>query len=106
MNSDTYEEESTEVDEVEPQDTSETEEELRKPFTFTAVDDKFVRHITPKQRQALESQKNSSVISKSVSTNSSMESIFQPMVILTSTKRKQLDDSNMEPGMTRKKPPS
>ena len=63
-NSDTYEEESTEVDEVEPEDTSETEEELRKPFTFTAVDDKFVRRITPKQRQALESQKNSSAISK------------------------------------------
>jgi len=106
MNSDTYEEESTEVDEVEPQNTSETEEELRKPFTFTAVDDKFVRRITPKQRQALESQKNSSAISKSVSTNSSMESIFQPMVTPTSTKRKRLDDSDMEPGMTRKKPPS
>jgi len=105
-NSDTYEEESTEVDEVEPEDTSETEEELRKPFTFTAVDDKFVRRITPKQRQALESQKNSSAISKSVSTNSSMESIFQPMVTPTSTKRKRLDDSDMEPGMTRKKPPS
>ena len=105
-NSDTYEEESTEVDEVEPEDTSETEEELRKPFTFTAVDDKFVRRITPKQRQALESQKNSSAISKSVSTNSSMESIFQPMVTPTSTKRKWLDDSNVEPGMTRKKPPS
>ena len=102
-NSDTYEEESTVVDEVEPEDTSETEEELRKPFTFTAVDDKFVRRITPKQRQALESQKNSSVISKSVSTNSSMESIFQPMVTPTSTKRKWLDDSNVEPGMTRKK---
>ena len=100
-NSDTYEEESTEVDEVEPEDTSETEEELRKPFTFTAVDDKFVRHITPKQRQALESQKNSSAISKSVSTNSSMESIFQPMVTPTSTKRKRLDDSDMEPGITR-----
>ena len=106
MNSDTYEEESTEVDEVEPEDTSETEEELRKPFTFTAVDDKFVHYITPKQRQALESQKNSSAISKSVSTNSSMESIFQPMVTPTSTKRKRLDDSDMEPGMTRKKPPS
>ena len=105
-NSDTYEEESTEVDEVKPEDTSETEEELRKPFTFTAVDDKFVRRITPKQRQALESQKNSSAISKSVSTNSSMESIFQPMVTPTSTKRKRLDDSDMEPGMTRKKPPS
>ena len=105
-NSDTYEGESTEVDEVEPEDTSETEEELRKPFTFTAVDDKFVRRITPKQRQALESQKNSSAISKSVSTNSSMESIFQPMVTPTSTKRKRLDDSDMEPGMTRKKPPS
>ena len=105
-NSDTYEEESTEVDEVEPEDSSETEEELRKPFTFTAVDDKFVRRITPKQRQALESQKNSSAISKSVSTNSSMESIFQPMVTPTSTKRKRLDDSDMEPGMTRKKPPS
>lgn len=105
-NSDTYEEESTEVDEVEPEDTSETEEELRKPFTFTAVDDKFVRRITPKQRQALESQKNSPAISKSVSTNSSMESIFQPIVTPTSTKRKRLDDSDMEPGMTRKKPPS
>ena len=106
MNSDTYEEESTEVDEVEPEDTSETEEELRKPFTFTAVDDKFVRHITPKQRQALESRKNSPAIPKSVSTNSSMESIFQPIVIPTSTKRKWLDDSDMEPGMTWKKPPS
>ena len=105
-NSDTYEEESTEVDEVEPEDTSETEEELQKPFTFTAVDDKFVRRITPKQRQALEFQKNSSAISKSVSTNSSMESIFQPMVTPTSTKRKQLHDSDMEPGMTWKKPPS
>ena len=105
-NSDTYEEESTEVDEVEPEDTPETEEELRKPFTFTAVDDKFVRRITPKQRQALESQKNSSAILKSVSTNSSMESIFQPMVTPTSMKRKRLDDSDMEPGMTRKKTPS
>ena len=68
MNSDTYEEESTEVDEVEPEleDTSETEEVLQKPFTFSAVDDKFVRRITPKQRQALESQKNSSAILKSV----------------------------------------
>ena len=101
MNSDTYEEESTEVDEVEPEDTSETEEEL---FTFTTVDDKCIHHITPKQQQALESQKNSSVISKSVLTNSSMESIFQPMMTLTFTKRKQLDDSDMEPGMTQKKP--
>src|SRR5436305_3340501 len=107
-NSDTYEEESTEVDEVEPEleDTSETEEVLQKPFTFSAVDDKFVRCITPKQRQALESQKNSPAISKSVSTNSSMESIFQPIVTPTSTKRKRLDGSDMEPGMTRKKPPS
>ena len=35
-----------EVDEVEPEDTSETEEEL---FTFTTVDDKCIHHITPKQ---------------------------------------------------------
>ena len=35
-----------------------------------------------------------------------MESIFQPMMTPTSTKRKRLDDSDMEPGMTRKKPPS
>ena len=48
-NSDTYEEESTEVDEVEPEDTSETEEELQKLFTFTTVDDKCIHHITPKQ---------------------------------------------------------
>ena len=66
MNSDTYEEESTEVDEFKPEDTSDTEEVLQKPFTFSAVDDKFVRRITPKQRQALESQKNSSAILKSV----------------------------------------
>ena len=49
MNSDTYEEEFTEVDEVKPENTSETEEELQKLFTFTAVDDKFIHHITPKQ---------------------------------------------------------
>ena len=55
MNSDTYEEESTEVDEVKPENTSETEEELQKPFTFTAVDNKFVRCIIPKQQQALKS---------------------------------------------------
>ena len=106
MNSNTYEEESTEVDEVEPEGTSETKKELQKPFTFTAIDDKFIHHITLKQQQALKSQKNSSAISKSVSTNSSMEFIFQSIVIPTSMKRKQLDDSDMEPGMTWKKPPS
>src|SRR5438046_4755319 len=108
MNSDTYEEESTEVDEVEPEleNTSETEEVLQKLFTFSAVDDKFIHHITPKQWQALESQKNSPAISKSVSINSSMEFIFQPIMILISTKRKQLDDSDMEPEMIWKKPPS
>src|SRR5438552_12810876 len=108
MNSDTYEEESTEVDKVEPEleDTSETEKVLQKPFTFSAIDDKFIHHITLKQQHALESQKNSPAISKLVSTNSSMESIFQPIVIPTSTKRKWLDDSDMEPGMTQKKPPS
>ena len=101
-NSDTYEEESTEVDEVEPEleDTSETEEVLQKPFTFSAVDDKFVHRITSKQWQVLESQKNLLAISKSVSTNSSMKFIFQPIVIPTSTKRKWLDDSDIKPGIT------
>ena len=107
-NSDIYEEESTEVDEVKPEfkDTSETEEVLQKPFIFSAVDDKFIHHITLKQQQALESQKNSPAISKSVSTNSSMESIFQPIVIPTFMKRKWLNDSDMEPGMIQKKPSS
>jgi len=103
-----YEEESTEEDEVESEDTSDIEELLQKPLTFTDVTGKFVvRRMTPEQWQALQSQKSSSAISKPISTNSSMESTFQKMVTPPPPmKRKQLDDSDMEPGMTWKKPPA
>ena len=103
-----YEEESTEEDEVESEDTSDIEELLQKLLTFTDVTSKFViRRMTSEQRQALQSQKSSSAISKPISTNSSMESTFQKMVTPPPPmKRKRLDDSDTEPGMTRKKPPA
>ena len=50
-----YQEEPTDVDE----DTSEREEVLHGPLTFTSVDEKLIRRITPKQRQSLQAQKNS-----------------------------------------------
>ena len=46
-----YKKESTEVDAIE--DVSEADEELKGPLTFTEVDKKFVRYITPQQCQSL-----------------------------------------------------
>ena len=91
-----YEEESTEEDEVESEDTSDIEKLLQKLLTFTDVTGKFIiRHMMPKQWQALQSQKSSSAISKPISTNSSMESTFQKMVTSSPPmKRKRLDDSD------------
>ena len=78
-----YEEESTEVDTIE--DVSEADEELKGLLTFTEVDKKFVRYITPQQCQSLLTQQNNR--SPSSSTTTSIESdIFQPFSIPTSNK--------------------
>ena len=75
-----YQEEPTDVDE----DTSEREEVLHGPLTFTSVDEKLIRRITPKQRQSLQAQKNSQSAfvgssrnqPSSISRSSSMESAY------------------------------
>src|SRR6266480_5639723 len=86
-----YQEELTDVD----KDTSEREEVLHGPLTFTSVDEKLIRRITPKQRQSLQAQKNSqsafvggsrnqpSSLSRSSSTESAY---FQLILILISVK--------------------
>jgi len=50
-----YQEKLIDIDE----DISEKKEVLHGPLTFTSVDEKLIRRITPKQRQSLQAQKNS-----------------------------------------------
>ncbi len=105
-----YQEEPTDVDE----DTSEREEVLHGPLTFTSVDEKLIRRITPKQRQSLQAQKNSQSAfvggsrnqPSSLSRSSSTElAYFQPIATSISTKRKRLDDTDEDEVATRKRPP-
>ena len=99
-----YEEEPTEVDTNE--DISEADEELREPLTFTEVDQKFVRYITPQQRQSLLTRQNNRPTSSSTTT--SMESdLFQYMSSPTSNKRKRANsDNELDTTTTRQRPPA
>ena len=97
-----YEKESTEVDTIE--DVSEADEELKGPLTFTEVDKKFVRYITPQQHQSLLTRQNNRSPSFSITT--SMESdIFQPFSTPTSNKRKRANSDESDTS-TRKRPPT
>ena len=105
-----YQEEPTDVD----KDTSEREEVLYGPLTFTSVDEKLIRRITPKQRQSLQAQKNSQSAfvggsrnqPSSLSRSSSTElACFQLISTPISVKRKWLDDTDEDEVVTRKRPP-